>query len=229
MRVKFLQTADPVIYRRMLAASSASTEAFCERHGFEYEAFVGLKRGWHPAHATYNRIDMLNEELKAGFVGWLVYLDADAFVADLDFDLRAYLSPHDATPAIARAVFHEQAPTWHVNAGVLLVNTATEGGVALIKRWKRMLDLLSVSLLLYLPPALWVTNDQQLLHLLLWRGASIRERMHFENPDLINAAYARFIAQLLRSDRVDLDTRVREIEARVQAALARSGIRPDAS
>ena len=222
MRIRFLQTADPLIYRRMLAASSAATKAFCERHGFEYEAFVGLKRGWHPAHATFNRIDMLHEQVRSGFRGWLVYLDADAYIADLDFDLAAYLAPHERTSAIARAVFHDQAPTWHVNAGVLLINTATPGGVALIERWKRLLDCLSASLLLYLPPRLWVTNDQQLLHLLLWRSASIRERMHFESPDLINSACARFIAQLLRADRVDLDTRVREIEAAVQAALAQS-------
>ncbi len=221
MRIKFLQTADAVVYRRMLAASSASTRAFCMRHGFEYETFVGLKRGWHPAHATYNRIDMLHEHVAAGFVGWLIYLDADAYVVDLDFDLAAYLAPHAQTTAIARAVFQDQAPTWNVNAGVLMVNTATPGGIALIKRWKRLLDILSVSFLLYLPPALWVTNDQQLLHLLLWRDASIREGMHFEKADLINAAYARFIAQLLRAARSNLETRIRDIEAAVAIALSR--------
>ena len=45
--------------------------------------------------------------------------------------------------------------------------------------------------------------------------------MHFEKADLINAAYARFIAQLLRAARSNLETRIRDIEAAVAIALSR--------
>src|SRR4051794_26053851 len=109
VRVKFLQTADPQKYARVLEASAPSTRAFCALHGHEYETYVGVKRGRRPWHATFNRIDLLQEALDAGFDGWIVYLDADSFVVDLKFDLQAYLQQHPDAPLIARANPRESA------------------------------------------------------------------------------------------------------------------------
>jgi hypothetical protein len=61
LHVKFLQTADPEKYARLLEVSARSTRAFCAIHGHQYDAFVGLKRGRYPWHATFNRIDLLND------------------------------------------------------------------------------------------------------------------------------------------------------------------------
>lgn len=76
-----------------------------------------------------------------GFDGWLVYLDADSFVVDLEFDLIAYLEPHAGAPLIARAVIPERAPTWNINAGVLIFNMKHPQTIRLIKTWKGLFDL----------------------------------------------------------------------------------------
>ncbi len=140
MRIKFIQTADPIKYARLLEASAPSTRAFCALNGYEYEAFVGVKRGRHPWHATFNRIDLLNEALDADFDGWIVYLDADSFVVDLKFDLAACLKQHSDAPLIARAVVPEKAPTWNINAGVLIFNMKHPQTARPIKTWKRLFD-----------------------------------------------------------------------------------------
>jgi hypothetical protein len=80
------------VYFDMLCLSARANRAYCRRHEIAYQAFVGVKRGFHSWQATYNRIPLLQELVDAGFAGWVLYLDADAYVADLDFDLRLYLA-----------------------------------------------------------------------------------------------------------------------------------------
>jgi hypothetical protein len=157
-------------------------------NGYEYEAFVGVKRGRHPWHATFNRIDLLDEALDADFDGWIVYLDADSFVVDLKFDLAAYLKQHSDAPLIARAVVPEKAPTWNINAGVLIFNMKHPQTARLIKTWKRLLDFCCAAGLLRLPPRLAPVNDQILLHWTLRLNPSLIRAIRFEHPDFINGA-----------------------------------------
>jgi hypothetical protein len=226
LRVKFLQTADPQKYARLLDASAPSTRAFCAIHGLEYEAFIGLKRGRYPWHATFNRIDLLNEALQAGFDGWIVYLDADAFVVDLKFDLAAYLDQHAHAPLIARAVTPEKAPTWNINAGVLILNMKHPQAAWLIRTWKRLLDFSQRAGLFLLPPRLAPINDQILLHWVLRLSPSLVGAMRFEHPDFINGSFSSFIVQFLRADVRDFDLRISLIAERVRQAFAASGIDP---
>jgi hypothetical protein len=88
----FIQTCDPFNYRDMLGATSRNVTEYCRRHGHEYQAFIGIRRGVHAWHATFNRIPMLEDMVARGDCGWIVYLDADAYIEDLDFDLATYLS-----------------------------------------------------------------------------------------------------------------------------------------
>jgi hypothetical protein len=226
LRVKFLQTADPQKYARLLDASAPSTRAFCAIHGFEYEAFIGLKRGRYPWHATFNRIDLLNEALEASFDGWIVYLDADSFVVDLKFDLPAYLAQHPDAPLIARAVIPEKAPTWNINAGVLIFNMKHPQTAFLLRTWKRLLDFWQRTGLLLLPPRLAPINDQILLHWTLRLSPSLVGAMRFEHPDFINGSFSSFIVQFLRADVKDFDLRISLIAERVRQAFAASGIDP---
>ena len=206
--------------------SAPSTRAFCDVHGYEYEAFVGLKRGRRPWHATFNRIDLLNEALDASFDGWIVYLDADAFVVDLNFDFTAYLRRHALAPLIARAVDPEKAPTWNINAGVLIFNMTHPQAAWLIKTWKRLFDLWRMAGLLLLPPRLAPVNDQILLHWALRANPSLVRAMRFEHPDFINGALSSFIVQFLRADVRDFDQRISLVAERVRQAFAASGIDP---
>jgi hypothetical protein len=226
LRVKFLQTADAVKYARLLEASAPSTRAFCAIHDYEYEAFVGIKRGRHPWHATFNRIDLFNEALDANFDGWIVYLDADAFVVDLKFDLTAYLEQHANAPLIARAVIPEKAPTWNINAGVLIFNMQHPQTRWLIRTWKRLFDLCRRAGLLLLPPRLAPVNDQILLHWALRANPGLVRAMRFEHPDFINGALSSFIVQFLGADFRDFDQRISLVTERVRHGFAASGIDP---
>ena len=227
-RIKFVQTADPEKYVRLLEVSSQGTRWFCDANGFEYEAFVGLKHGWHPWHATFNRIDLLVAALESGFDGWLIYLDADAFVVDLTFDLSAYLEYHADMALIARASVPEDAPTWRVNAGVLMFNLRHPAAARIIRNWKRLFDLARLSGQLSVPPAWAVVDDQKLLQGLLWTFKGLLKFIHYEHPDLINGAHATFIAQFLLSDVPDMDMRVALVAERVRRAFAEAAIDPGA-
>ena len=226
MRVRFIQTADPIKYSRLLEVSGPSTRALCALKGYEYEAFVGLKRGSHAWHATFNRIDLLNEALDAGFDGWIVYLDADAFVVDLTFDLAAYLERHADAPLIARAVIPTRAPTWNINAGVLMFNMKHPQTRWLIKAWKRLFDFCCAAGLLRLPPRLAPVNDQIPLHWTLRLNPALKRAIRFEHPNFINGAQSSFIVQFLRSDVEDFELRISLISERVRLAFAAAGIDP---
>ena len=52
--------------------------------------FFGIVRGFHSWQATCNRSGLLKRLIDTGYKGWVCYLDADAFVADL---ILAALAP----------------------------------------------------------------------------------------------------------------------------------------
>ncbi|HKM63062.1 MAG TPA: DUF4214 domain-containing protein [Acidisphaera sp.] len=133
MNVLFLQTADS-IYWPLLEQTSRTVRAYCTHHGFSFETFFGIIRGYYPWQATLNRIAMLQGLVDAGFVGWVCYLDADAYIVDIDFDLRAYL--HDkADKALVIAAAAPDAPWWHVNSGVFMVNLESPVGRRIARLW----------------------------------------------------------------------------------------------
>lgn len=69
MDVTFVQTADPVFYYAMLHETSRTVRAFCATNGLKYESYVGVKRGFMPWNATYNRVYMLKEMVDRGYTG----------------------------------------------------------------------------------------------------------------------------------------------------------------
>ena len=59
--------------------------------------------------------------IAVGNRGWVVYLDADAYVADLGFDLVSYLGDKaDVCAVFTRAGASPQ--WWDINDGVFLMN-----------------------------------------------------------------------------------------------------------
>src|SRR5579872_2801453 len=134
--VKMIQTTDPVRYEPFLRRCSASNRRLCALNGFEYQTFVGIKHGRDPWHATFNRIDLLYDEIRRGYRGWILYLDADAYVSDVNFDARAYLATRKEYGLIALPVRPASVETGDVNAGILFFNTCNKSGRAIIRRWK---------------------------------------------------------------------------------------------
>ena len=226
MRIRFIQTSDAVRYAPMLDVTSVSVRAFCARNAYEYESFRGLKVGARPQDATYNRIALLNESIDAGFEGWLVFLDTDAFIVDLRFDLDAYLKRYEDRALILRPSVPGAEGAWRVNVGVLFVNTRHPLAVTAMRAWRRMLHIAKAAGQIALPPHYALVDDQKLLQFHLMLTPALRRATHYEDPRLINGAEASFIAHYLLSDVPDLDMRIAMIAARIDRAFAEAEIDP---
>ncbi len=122
MNVLFLQTADAARYAPMLRLTGQTVQAYASRHGHSYNSFLGIKRGFHPWHAAYNRIEMLTSLMVEGYTGWAVYLDADSYIHGQDFDLRAYLAGKEHLALIAAPDLADPPLWWRVNDGVFAIN-----------------------------------------------------------------------------------------------------------
>lgn len=217
-----LQTADADRYAPMLAATAPNVREYCRRHGLGYESFVGIKRGFHPWQATFNRIPMLVELIERGFTGWALYLDADAWFHDLDFDLAAYLADKQGHAAIfAQSGVTDQA--WDVNAGVVLVNLGHPLGRDLVAQWAAGLAAHSDDDLRRGEAWFDEGNDQDLLHQILRRDVAIADAVLIEQIAFINGPHARFIRQQLRALSPSFEDRLRTLSEAVADVFRRDG------
>ncbi len=217
--ILLLQTSDPHVYFDMLCLSARTNREYCRRHDIAYQAFIGLKRGFHPWQATFNRIPLLHELLQAGFAGWVLYLDADAYIADLRFDLRAYLADKGACAAIMTPVA-PGAAWWDINAGVALFNLASEHGRWLVQRWYDAFMAIGADALR--ADAHWtlVRNDQDLLHDILRGNDWLRPHIFLQPTTLMNAGDSRFVRQVLRAQADGLAARMRIVQQETDRILA---------
>src|SRR5262249_24040117 len=197
----FLQTADPKNYRRMLQTTSRTVIEYCGRHDIPLELFFGICRGHAPWHAAFNRIILLRWLLNNGFSGWVCYLDADAYITDLDLDLRRFLADKTELALIIATdnPFEPNRPYWGVNDGVFLINLGHPVGREIVWQWGEKLD--DHSELLKTAPE-WSFGDQALLIDILRAlpdgpGYVLTLR---ENPSLINGSEGLFIRQIVRAD-----------------------------
>lgn len=202
----------------MLVASSRANRVFCERHGIAYTAFIGVKRGFHPWQATFNRIVLLQEYVEQGYRGWVLYLDADALVAALDWDIRAYLVER-ADRAAVLTPGNEGAPDWAVNAGVGFFNLSHPSCRALIGAWSAAFAKLDDSALRGAGRWDLVANDQDMLQAILRADPKLRADVLLETPARINSREASLVRQVLRAQEPSMAARVRAIEAEAEAAL----------
>lgn len=217
-----LQTADADRYAPMLAITATNVREYCRRQGFAYESFLGIKRGFHPWQATFNRIPMLEELVARGFAGWVVYLDADAYIQDLDFDLTAYLADKQDRAAIL-ATSGVSGEHWDINAGVALINLGHPLGRALVEQWAAGFAAHSDETLRNASEWMGPGNDQDLLHQILQRDAVIADAVLVEPMAFINGPHASFIRQHLRTMTSTFDARLEALAQAVSDVMRRGG------
>ena len=222
-----LQTSDADRYAPMLAITSANVREYCRRHGLGYESFLGIKRGFHPWQATFNRIPMLVELAERGFTGWALYLDADAYIEDLDFDLAAYLADKRDRAAILADSGVTGQP-WDVNAGVMLVNFGHPQGRALVDAWAAAFARHSDDDLRTGEAWFGAGNDQDLLHKILEHDRAIAAAVLIEPPAFINGPQSTFIRQQLTARYPRFGERMRVLREAVADIFRRDGQPADA-
>jgi hypothetical protein len=218
-RILFMQTADSKDYRSLLEITSENVESYCCKHDFDYMSYAGIVRGYYPWHATFNRIPLLHSLATSGFSGWVCYLDADAFVADLSFDLRVYLESQNDTALIAAPV--GQSFWWAVNAGVLLLNLGHPLGRDIARNWYRAFSAITDDELRAAVDWSTAVDDQNLLHQVLRATPNLEKHMVVDraHPSLINYE-GRFIKQVLRADG-SFEQRKDRLRAEVTRGLGR--------
>jgi hypothetical protein len=141
---------------------------------------------------------MLRELLERGRTGWVVYMDADAYIVNQQFDLRSYLERKSSLAAVLTP--GTSCGWWDVNAGVFAINLDCESARALIVRWNEMLN--SVPDECFQLDAGWgegFPEDQNMLHSLLQEKGFSRSQFHIECHGLMNSPFATFIRTCMRA------------------------------
>ena len=199
MNVLFLQTADWT-YWPLLEQTSRTVSTYCGRHGLCFETYFGVMRGSYPWHSTFNRILLVQGLVDSGFRGWLCYLDADAYIADLDFDLRTYLLDK-ADKGLVIASASPDAPWWHVNSGVFVLNLESPVGRRIARLWYARFMAISDAELQTFEERSPERGDQWLLAQTLRDMPEAEARIVIDKgtPHLINYEDGAFIRHQLRA------------------------------
>jgi len=221
MEIRFIQTSDPVRYQRIIDDTSRTVALYCYLHSYGYEKFVGLKKGVAPVHATFNRVFMLNELIDSGYAGWVAYIDADAYIRDLTFDVTKYLIENQKHAFIAARVPGHQSK-WAINAGVFFINLGDPIGIKIARLYlSRVLSLV--------PKYFWDDesagwppteyDDQNILYAILGLNSDILDNMKAEDVAFNSGVDCSFIAQALRADHQDFDSRCHYIKAQCNLVI----------
>lgn len=224
--IKEFQTCDSENYRELLTISSQSNDAYCEKFDIAFETFVGLKRGYFPWHACFNRIVYLKEQIDAGYDGWVFYIDADAYVFDHSFDIRALLKSFDGDFLFSPGGLTGEK--WDVNDGVFLINLGSDAGKELALAWYE--DFMSTSEDALRAASDWqmVPSDQPRLHKILRNSPHLLERLAMVPREVFNHEKASFVRQVLRSNASTMEERIAKLREGVAEALSGTPSKPAA-
>ena len=223
MDVTVLQTCDNSKYLPIFEATSQAAREFCRRHGLLYRSFIGIKRGLWSWHSTFNRLYMIKELIDEGYTGWILYLDADAYVYDLDFAIASYLATHAQRAGIFVRV-SGVAPYWDVNAGVFFLNAGHALTRRLVDSWiaGHEQSFRRPEFLLDEAPDLDLhIDDQGILNEMLIANPDWQYSLHYESLALMNSMHASFLRHHLRAMTPDLAQRIRSIRQEVDEVMAK--------
>lgn len=214
-----MQSSDAEIYAVMLEQSARTTRLYCRIHGYRYEAFIGIKRGCLPWHASYNRIDMLMDLIRQDYQGWVFYLDADAWIADLDFDLKAYLATKKRYALIGMPAGHLRDHYWNINNGILLFNLGHPFTRAFIAEWERFLSRYDLAR----DAKQWnveIPDDQGMFHQILDKLPYAADLILIEDKDHAVSPWVTAVRHALRAEHSNFAERVALIAREVDKVVA---------
>lgn len=145
MKILVIQTCDSTSkYNDMLNITSEINKKYCEKHGYGYGEFRGIKRGVHPWHATFNRMYLIQEiiDTKKEY-DWVLYIDADAIVTDFDEKLENIIYEHDNKDKVLLICgYGDKNAHTCINAGVFFYNLKHQHSKNLINMWKDLFEIM---------------------------------------------------------------------------------------
>lgn len=223
MNITIMQSSDATFYHSMLMETSRTVRQYCLTYGIRYEMFVGVKRGTMPWHSTYNRAYMLKEMLDRRVQGWVIYLDADAFIVDQDFSIRDFLADKSGLAGIF-AGYCEPGKPYSVNAGGFAINLSHPVGVAIaLEYWREVESIPDGQFNSSLKWGKEIEDDQGMLVRILERyyaDTSLRGTLLFEESNSSHVNNGDFVRQALRSGHHNFGSRKGSIKQRVDELAA---------
>lgn len=217
-----MQTSDPVNYRPLLDLTGSNNYEFCKKYSIKYEQYVGLKMGFYPFQAMFNRVFMLNELLLSGFSGWVFYLDADAYFCNFEFDILGYLEvlrDRKKHFLLFREHGSQDRPlSLSVNSGAFAFDLSSSEVHATIKSWHHLYSSIYNELDFFNANS-WgaMINDQDSLRIILKTIPCIEDKVEFYE----NGEYGYIVDQVTRSQELSedslshLNSRLVEIKKRI--------------
>ncbi|WP_174300684.1 hypothetical protein [Caulobacter sp. S45] len=218
MEITLFQTSDPFSYYKMLHITSETARAFCRNRQVKYEAFIGLRRGNQNWHSTYNRVVYLADRVREGYDGWILHLDADAYVNDVNFDIWTYLADKGGYAMIG-APSGATEHFWDMNIGIMFFNLGHPFMIEMARDWFAYLDRFDLAR----DATGWsesISDDQAMFHELLMRHPDRAGEVLLESWDFMNAPRSSFVRQMMRFPGVSFEERLANIEARVAESLS---------
>lgn len=102
-------------YEPMIELTRARNEEYCQRHGFDYVVKIDLIiPEWPAEKGSWAKVELIKRALHRGYK-YIVWLDADAMIYNLDEDLR------EGCPNGIGACWHRIPQLNHWNVGVMLM------------------------------------------------------------------------------------------------------------
>ena len=218
--IMMLQTADGSAYADMLAVGRKANESYATAQGLGYQCFIGIKRGYFPWHAAFNKVLLTREIMAAGYRGWVFYLDADAFVYDQEFDLVRYLKSHHDKALIA-GPGGAGGERWDINVGVFLVNLRMKSARQLIEHWYSDVMGTTDDQLRQAPAWYDVMSDQPRLHRILQENPHYQDDLHIAERSFFNDYKASFVRQIFRSPDLSMADRIAMMKADIALTKAK--------
>ena len=218
MEVTLFQTSDAFKYYEMLNVTSETARAFCRNRQVRYEAFIGLRRGNQNWHSTYNRVVYLADRVREGYKGSILHLEADAFVNDINFDVRDYLADK-GDYAMIGAPSGATDHFWDMNIGIMFFNMGHPFMVEMSRDWLAYLDRFDLAR----DAPGWsenISDDQAMFHELLMKRPERAGEVFLESWDFMNAPRSSFVRQMMRFPGVSFEERLANIRARVAEAMS---------
>lgn len=214
------QTSDEQCYSAILQETQKINRIYADVYGMTYDAFLGIKRGYHPWQATYNRLPMLKIYSSDEELHWILYVDADAYCYDLSFDINEYFTRHSTRALIIGQGSNKGA--WDVNAGVFAINLRHPIAQEMINEWNNifMNEISDEDLRGAERPWALHLNDQTIIQRTLRNNRPFIEATHIESRKLINSVGSSFIRQVVRTEKDTIESRTERARTDIAKVLA---------